>query len=284
MKNIVVLALSLWSFGLFAQNENALLYKVSGNGIEKPSYIFGTIHITCDAKLDPSVMKALDATSQMYLELDMDDPAMQAEMMKMINMKDGVTVSSLISAEDFALLDKYLMEKMKVPAKMLDTYKPFILSSMFMTSLLDCTPQSIEGELMRVSAEQKEEVFGLETVEDQMTVFDKIPYQLQAEELIKSIKNDFADDKLEIELMLKSYATKDLNELQRLANESESTMMKDYSDLLLNNRNANWIPIIERISKKQPTFFGVGAAHLYGNQGVINLLRQKGYNVQAIMN
>ena len=117
-----------------------------------------------------------------------------------------------------------------------------------------------------------------------MSIFDKIPYQLQAEELIKSIKNNFKDDKIEIDLLLKTYTTKNLNEMQRLADDSKNSIMKDYNNLLLNNRNANWIPLIERISKTKPTFFGVGAAHLYGNEGVISLLRRKGYNVQAIKN
>ena len=283
MKNIFILALSLISFVSFAQNENALLYRVSGKGIQ-PSYVFGTIHITCDAKLDGAVNKALDATAQLYLELDMDDAAMQTEMMQLMPMQNGTTISALLTNEDFKILDDYMQAKLNLSAKMIDTYKPFIISAMFLTTLLDCKPQSIESELMRISALQNEPVFGLETVKEQMSIFDKIPYQLQAEELIKSIKNDFKEDKKEINQMLKSYAMKDLNEMQRLTKETKSTMMTDYEDLLLTNRNKNWIPIIEKVSKEKPTFFGVGAAHLLGKEGVISLLRQNGYIVEAIAN
>lgn len=282
MKNLYLFALSIISISTFAQHENALLYKISGNGITEPSYLFGTIHITCDAKLDSNVMKALDATSQMYLELDMDDAEMQTKMMKSISMRDGAKISSMVSAEDFKLLDDYTMEHLKISASVLDNYKPLLLSSMFLSTLLDCKPQSFESELVRISTLQKEPVFGLETVEEQMSFFDQIPYQQQAEELVNSVRGKFKMDKIELNSLLKSYATKDLNEMQRLIESSSSTLMKDYQELLLINRNKNWISMMERISKDKPTFFGVGAAHLIGEEGVISLLRRSGYQVNAV--
>ena len=284
MKNISIVILSFVSFALFAQKDNTLLYKISGKDLAKPSYIFGTVHITCDATLDASVLKALNETSQMYLELDMDDPQMQVNMMKSMSMKDGVTISSLISAEDYKLLDDYLMSKLKVPATVFNTYKPFMLSAVFMSTFLDCTPQSFENELVRISTEQKEPIFGLETVEEQMAIFDKIPYQLQAEELIASIKNDFQEDKRIFQMLMKSYASKDINQLQKLMEESPSKIITDYNHLLLKNRNKNWIALIEKISKDKPTFFGVGAAHLFGDHGVLSLLRRDGYRVDPVLN
>ena len=284
MKNISIVILCFVSFALFAQKDNTLLYKISGKDLAKPSYIFGTVHITCDATLDAAVLKALNETSQMYLELDMDDPQMQVNMMKSMSMKDGVTISSLISADDYKLLDDYLMSKLNVSAAVFNTYKPFMLSAVFMNTFLECTPQSFENELVRVSTEQKEPIFGLETVEEQMAIFDKIPYQLQAEELIASIKNDFQEDKRIFQMLMKSYASKDINQLQKLMEESPSKIITDYNQLLLINRNKNWIGLIEKISKGKPTFFGVGAAHLFGDHGVLSLLRRDGYRVDPVLN
>lgn len=284
MRNIFILALSLLSFSVFAQHENALLYKISGNGITKPSYIFGTMHLSCDVKLDEATRRALAETSQLYLELDMDDPELQTKMMQSMVMKDGAKISSMISTEDFKLLDKFTMSKLNVPAIALDTYKPFFIISMFSTTLFECTPQSLESELMKASQTQKEPIFGLETVEEQMSFFDEIPYQLQVEELMRSIKDNFRSDKVEMDLLTKSYFLKDLNEMQRLISNSKSVIATQYEDLLLTNRNKNWLPQIERISKEKPTFYGVGAAHLIGDQGIIQLLKRNGYNVQAIKN
>jgi hypothetical protein len=282
MKNLFLLALSLLSGSAFAQTENALLYRISGNGIEAPSYIFGTIHITCDATLDDMTKNALAATTQMYLELDLDDPEMQTNMMKHLAMKEGTKLSQLLSEDDYNVLNDYLKQKMNITAEAVDTYKPFVLSATFLSSMLDCAPQSFETELMNISKLQNEPIYGLETVEQQMAIFDEIPYQMQAEELIKSIKNDFKEDKIELNQLIKTHATKDLIGMQRHLAASKNTMITDYEALLLTDRNRNWIKSIVQITKEAPTFFGVGAAHLLGTEGVIHLLRERGYLVEAL--
>ena len=74
---------------LFANSqelEKSLLWKISGKGLKSPSYLFGTIHATCDATLDANTLKALDDTKQLFLEIDMDDKAMPMQMMKMMKM------------------------------------------------------------------------------------------------------------------------------------------------------------------------------------------------------
>lgn len=126
-------------------------------------------------------------------------------------------------------------------------------------------------------------VYGLETIEEQMAFFDKIPYKIQANELVKSVTDNFNADKKELQLLINAYRSKNLNEIQRL-NSSKSALISDYEDLLLNNRNKNWVHLIPKISSDKPTFFGVGAAHLFGKKGVINLLRDEGYTVEAIQN
>lgn len=282
MKNFFIFAFSFCSIFGFAQNKSALLYKISGNGTTQPSYIFGTIHLSCEAKLNQEIQKALEATSQLYLELDMDDPEMQNKMMKSLGMNDNVKISSLLSAEDYAFLDNYLKTKMNVSVAAFDSYKPFIISTMFLGTLLDCTPQSIENELVRYSTIQKKPIYGLETVEEQMDIFNQIPYQLQAEELINSVKADFRNDKIELDAMINTYAKKDLDAMQKIIDNSESMLNGEYRDLLLKDRNHNWISKIERIVKDKPTFFGVGAAHLLGEDGVIMLLRNKGYTIEPL--
>ena len=85
MKRILsLLVVTLLSFfSIHAQKlENSTLWKIEGNGLDNPSYLFGTIHITCDATIDEDVEQALAVTTQVVLELDMDDPNLQAKMMK----------------------------------------------------------------------------------------------------------------------------------------------------------------------------------------------------------
>ncbi len=280
MKKIFLALLTLFAA---SGNSQTLLYKISGNGLKSPSYIYGTIHITCDASLDANTKKALDETQQLYLELDLDDPNMMTAMMGGMSMQNGEKMSNLASAEDFALVDEYLTKNMGASAKMLDNLKPFMVSTMLLPGLMPCTLTSVEDELMKISKVQNEEIFGLETVEEQLAVFDKIPYQIQMDELVASVKNKFADDKLELDKMFELYEKKDLDAMLDMMDTSKNDIVAKYQDDLLNNRNANWIPKITKIAKEKPTFFGVGAGHLGGDHGVLALLRKSGFIVTPVL-
>ena len=262
--------------------EKSLLWKISGNGLKKPSYLFGTIHLTCDSSLDANTLNALEATEQLYLELDMDDKSIQMQMMKLMMMKDGAKLSTLLSPEDFKILDEFLKKNLNMSAKMFDSFKPFMISSMLFPKMLDCKSQSVESELMKVTKEQNEEIFGLEKAEDQMKVFDEISYQDQADELLKTVKDNLEKDKKEFQEMITIYQNKDIEGMLKMMSDSDNKITSENQDILLNNRNKNWIPIMVKTMKDKPTFFGVGAGHLAGEEGVIKLLRKKGYKVEAI--
>jgi uncharacterized protein YbaP (TraB family) len=283
MRKILYVVFGLFSCFNQAQHlENELLWKISGKGLEQPSYLFGTIHATCDATLDDTTLKALEDTKQLYLEIDMDDPMLQMQMIQGMAMKDGVTIASLVSEDEFVLLDEFLQQNIGMSAKMINTFKPFMLSSMLLPKLLDCEFQSIEMELMKVTKAQNEEVYGLETVSEQLAIFDKISYEEQVKELLKTAKSDLTKEKKEMKKVMDVYKTKDIEKMLVLMDESDNTISADNIDLLVVNRNKNWIPVIEKVIKNTPTFFGVGAAHLAGDIGVIKLLRKQGYKVESV--
>ncbi len=283
MKKLFVLVLG-FIFGISSAqtNEKSLLWKISGNGLSQPSYLFGTIHITCDATLPEKVKKALDKTNQLCLELDMDDTNMQTEMMGGMMMKNGVTMQSLSSKEDFEIVDAFLTKNLGFSAKMLNTLKPFMVSAMLYPKMISCEMQSVEGELMKIAKEQKEETIGLETVTEQLNVFDAIPYQDQMNELVKTAKSDLTRDKKELDDMLKLYKTEDIEALYAFTQQSENVLTSQFEDELLNSRNQNWIARMSKIANEKATFFGVGAAHLGGEKGVINLLRKNGFTVEPV--
>ena len=283
MKKILLSLLAVFATQAEAQNlEKSLLWKISGNGIKEASYLYGTIHITCDATLPQKAINALEATNQLYLELDMDDPSLQQSMMQGMMMKDGKTMASLVSAEDFKIVDAFLVKQLGFSAQMLNTFKPFMISAMLYPKMIDCEMQSVEQKLMDVTKEQKEEVFGLESVAEQMKVFDAIPYDIQMKELVKTAKTDLEKDKKEMELFMEIYKSEDINAMYKATQESENEITSKFEEILLSNRNKNWIPIIEKVAKEKATFFGVGAGHLGGEMGVIQLLQKKGYKVEAI--
>ena len=262
--------------------EKSLLWKISGNGLKKPSYLFGTIHLTCDTSLDANTLNALETTEQLYLELDMDDKSIQMKLMKLMMMKDGAKLSTLLSPEDFKILDEFMKKNLNMSAKLFDSFKPFMISSMLFPKMLDCKSQSVESELMKITKEQNEEIFGLEKAEDQMKVFDEISYQDQADELLKTVKDNLEKNKKEFQEMITIYQNKDIEGMLKMMSDSDNKITSENQDILLNDRNKKWIPIMIKIMKDKPTFFGVGAGHLAGEEGVIKLLRKKGYKVEAV--
>lgn len=263
--------------------ENSTLWKIDGNGLEKPSYVFGTIHLTCDATIEADVQKALDETSQVVLEIDMDDPTMLSKMMSGMHMKDHKTISDLVSEKDFAIIDSLLKKEAGMSLKIVQTMKPFFIISMLYPKMLDCPMQSFEQELIKIAKAQDEEILGLETVESQIQVFEDIPYEDQVLDLIRTAKDNLAYDKISFTKMLALYKNEDINGILAMMDDENNASVAKHQDKLLHQRNKNWISKIEEYAKDQPTFFGVGAGHLAGELGVINLLRNAGYKVTAVM-
>jgi len=281
--SILVIAITTTTTSLLAQKlENSTLWKIEGSGLNKASYLFGTIHITCDATLENDVIKALDETKQIVLEIDMDDPDMQDKMMKGMYMKDGKTLKSIVNDEDYQAIDSLFISKMGISVKMIENVKPFFLTSMLYPKFIDCPMESFEAELMKVAKEQNEEIFGLETIDDQINVFEVIPYEDQVKDLVRTAKDNMAYDKAKFAKLLSIYKDENITDMLNIMNDDNYSSVAEYQDELLDNRNINWIPKIKEYAEKQATFFGVGAGHLAGENGVINLLRQAGYTVTAV--
>ncbi|MDY2587628.1 TraB/GumN family protein [Winogradskyella aquimaris] len=286
MKRILslIILISISVFSVTAQElEDSTLWKIEGNGLEKPSYLFGTIHITCDATLEDDVKKALNETTQIVMELDMDDPNMQSKMMQGMYLKDGKTLKDFVTEEEYKSIDSLFINNMGMSVKLLENVKPFFLSSMFYPKMIDCPMQSFELELTKIASEENEEILGLETIEEQINIFDDIPLEDQYKDLVRMAKGNLEKDKAIFSKMLKIYKDEDINALIDIMNDDTYSTMSKHQDILLEQRNKNWISKIDEYVKEQPTFFGVGAGHLPGENGVIQLLRNIGYTVTAVI-
>jgi len=230
--------------------EKSLLWEITGNGLTESSYLYGTIHMTCDASLDKDVLKALDDTKLLVLEIDMDDPTMRSTMMKGLYMKEGKTIKDLVNEEDYETISKFIKDQMGMPLDALANIKPFFISAMFYPKLLGCPVQSFEEALMKVAHEQKEEVLGLETVEEQLQVFDAIPYEDQATDLLRSAKDNLEYDKASFQDLMQLYNNEDIEGMITMMDEDKNLTTTKHKDKMLDNRNKNWISKIGAFSKK----------------------------------
>lgn len=264
-----------------APNTPSLLWEISGNDLESPSYLFGTFHILCasDFTVDGILQEKLSEVEQLYLELDFSDPQLQGQMMQHAMMKGDTTLSQFFTPDEFANLARTFQELTGSPLSFLERLKPVLLVSMVLVPMLDCELTGVEVALMSAIDTENVTVKGLETVARQMSVFDNIPYQVQAKQLEESLlKQDSI--KQAMDQLVALYKSEDIVGMLELTESDPS--LADFSKVLLEERNTQWIPMMEEAAQAKPTFFAVGAAHLAGDMGVVNLLRQAGYQVEPV--
>jgi|694.fasta_scaffold37926_6 uncharacterized protein YbaP (TraB family) len=283
-KLVFIFFFTLCSMQSIAQRDktNTLLWEISGNGLQQPSYLFGTIHMICkeDFLISEIVKQKFNSSKQVYLELDMDDPQLQVTMMQQMQLPDKETLKNKLGESDFKKLDSFLQKEMNMNLVMFDKFKPMMVMSILAQRLLPCAGmESYDMNFAKMATEQKKELLGLEKVEDQLGVFDAIPDSLEIRSIMNMV-NDFESHKKEFSRMSSIYKTQDLDALYQLM--AESPEMMGSQELLLDRRNRNWIPVMESVMKNSTTFFAVGAGHLAGSQGVLELLRKQGYKVKGI--
>jgi uncharacterized protein YbaP (TraB family) len=265
-------------------SEKTLLWQISGNGLKKPSYIFGTMHLLCedDARLSPNLKKAIADADQIYFEIDLDDMNEMMSTLKFIRMNDNVKLSDLLSKEEYDRIKKYFNDHPSlIPFSMMERIKPFMLTSL----LGGFSCEKTDGMEMSIMAEAKKtnkEIKGLETTEYQAGLFDSIPYAQQAKELLNYVDSSEKYSKSTEELV-EVYKKQDLKKIEELTTKSEGGM-DQYLDLLVYNRNQRWMQALNMILRDKSSLIAVGAGHLPGDKGMLSLLKKAGFTVKPIDN
>ena len=274
---------------LNASPNNTLLWRISGNGLQKSSYLFGTMHMLCadDIALSDSLKKAITAADHVYLELDMDNLFEMLGAMQHMTMRGDTTLADLLSMDEYQKVKSHFEKKGGLmPFEMLKALKPLLTASLLAEQQSTGCNQMISMDQL-VMAEAKRAsvpIKGLETMDFQLGIFDKIPYKTQAKQLYQMIAgNDTKGDKNEMQVLTNAYRQQQLDKLEEMTR-SESVGMKEFADLLLDSRNVEWTRKLQQLMKDESLVVAVGAGHLPGAKGVINLLRKAGYKVDPVKN
>lgn len=278
------------------EDKNSLLWEISGKNLKKPSYLYGTIHLIPknDFFLSDATKKVFDASQKVTFEInmkEMNNPMAMISIFTKALMPNGKTLKDLLNAEDYGLVQRKF-DSIGMPLKMLERIKPMFLSVMLGTDGEKITAEgggisesskstSYEMEFLQMGEKQKKEFGGLETVEFQMGIFDSIPYKVQAEMLVKTIKNgnSGSDD---LGKMVEMYKKQDIEAMSKMLQSDDQNELAGYENMLINSRNSNWIPLMAKAMSEKITFFAVGAGHLGGENGVVNLLKKEGYTVKPL--
>jgi uncharacterized protein YbaP (TraB family) len=269
---------------------DALLWKIEHKDLKEPSYLFGTIHMIPeeDFFLPAGMEEAFEKSERVVFEIDMDDMSDMGSLMGMMTglmMKGGMTLEKLLTPEEYKEVSAYF-EAMGLPMFLLGNVKPMFLS---MLAEINLDPTAMQSEeiisyemvLYDKANETSKQVGGLETMAYQMSLFDSIPYKDQAVMLLDAVRGTNQESDM-FEETVELYKLQKIEAMVAMVGESEENADGNYEDVLLNNRNRNWIPVMKKKMSANSTFFAVGAGHLGGQQGVIRLLRKEGYTVTPV--
>lgn len=287
----IILALSILTIAICANAQ--LLWKVTGNGATKPSYLFGTHHIAPVSVIDsvPGLMDALKAVDELYGEIDMSkmtDPATQMQMAKKMMAPADSTLSKVLSAADLAAIDKLFSDNgLPYTTAQLEMMKPAAVANIITLVMAQkanpgFNPNAQIDMVMQSRAKENgKAVKGLETIDQQLNILFGNPISEQAKSLVKVINDPEKSMKAAV-TMTNAYLAGDLAELDRMMHDPEIGMDADEAEKLIYARNGAWVEFLIGALPTASVIAVVGAGHLPGEKGLINLLRKSGYKVEPV--
>ena len=292
MKKLRQILVSLLVTVTAVSASSQVLYKVEGNGLTSPSYIFGTHHLAPLSMIETfGASEPFNQSKQVIGEIDMtqDQMAMSMAMQPHMMAPQDSTLSKLISPEDFAVINEEFKKWSPMPGvdlRMFDAMKPMVATAMVAVGM---SAQAMPG---YNPAEQLDTYFQiqgkadgkaivpLETVEEQAIIlYDTTPIAHQAEALVEMLKNP-GEAIQSVKDLTEAYNAADLAKMLELSEKEDEH--PEFMLALLDRRNANWLTKLPDLMKQAPSFVAVGALHLAGKQGIIEGLRNLGFTVTPV--
>lgn len=284
------------------------IFRISGGGLEKPSYILGTIHVLSGDLLDsiPAFLEAENQCQQLFVESDVTDQQnkkeRQAAGLQLLTLPDGKTISDVLGEERMAILQERMKESCHInladsAAKNLLHFQPSFftlsLNTVILMEALQKYPAMRNGNMMDVACMKRAKARGWkvgnldqiktsEDLEKNKETLSSIDEQVDS---LMALLNNFDERK-----------QKTLKESEEALNMGDYWTAGDYEGFersiqpaneanpaLFAERNKKWMPIIIEAAKEMPTLFVFGAGHLAGPEGVVRMLREAGYKVEQLI-
>ncbi|MGM0612976.1 MAG: TraB/GumN family protein [Bacteroidota bacterium] len=273
---IALLASSMWTSATSQSTlEKSLFWKINHPETEHTSYLFGTMHALPEDDFSiPDILREKIAEADvMYQEIDMASVD-QMEVLNKMMLPEGKTLKQLLPEEEYKEFSAMLKE-FNIPQSQLDflsKMKPIASYGIILNTILE-NPKVYEKELTAIAKEKGTETKGLETMDFQIALFDSIPMTKQINMFYKS------DFEKEIQKQINTYKNQDINQMYHSVKSSEYGNLEKQ---LLTRRNQKWADTLSLKMTDKPVFIAVGAAHLAGENGLIPLLRSKGYSVEPV--
>lgn len=281
-KLVLLVVIALFSVSIQAQEiqaplKNSLLWEISGNGLANKSYLYGTVHVICasDYFLTEKVKKALENSNKLILEINMADPNEIASMQDLAMGK--LTLDKTLNSSQLSKLDEILKKNTGMTVQQVNGYSLTTVMSLISIKSFNCNELKFyEMEFIAKAKERKMEVSGLETVKNQFSIIENA---YTTDEMIASV----AESNSELnKALVNEYKNENIEMLYKNSTTEKLMSVKTRAEML-DNRNINWVKALPEMLLNESSFIAVGAAHLAGEFGVINLLRKAGYSVNPVM-
>ncbi len=284
MKNNLPVLFIFFVSALFAQ-QNSLLWEISGNGINKPSYIYGTMHLR-DSRLfcfPDSAQQKLDSCNVLALEVVIDFKDSKALMNAILVHDENQYLSKILTKQEYKKVKKAVRENCDLATFIIiDKIRPLMLAASLMEAQMKNDvkyPMDIQFQLN--AQEQGKRLYSLESAASQIAVLDKIPLAIQKQELL-SVIDSMPQNKVMLDSMIQMYLRQDLEGLQQVPEGVSAEFDSLWQTELIDKRNEIMVNGIKTLLPNGNAFIAIGAAHLGGEKGIVNLLRKEGYVVRPV--
>lgn len=279
-----------------------LLYRISHKNLEKPSYIVGTYHLAPASFVDsiPGANVVLDEVDVVCGEVvtsEMESFENQKKVQVAIMLPDGKSLTDVFTAEEMqrlnAYMDKYLGMNLNNPLlkSQMGKMTPMALSTQLqLVQYMKMTPnfnplKLIDAHFQIAAKKAGKSVIGLETVDFQIeTLYKGATIERQKQQLLCMVDNDeyYA---LQMKELSAAYFAQDMQALLEIAEEkleNQCDATPEEKEQLIYGRNASWVEKMPTAMGEASTLFVVGALHLPGENGVLEMLKSKGYTIEVV--
>jgi uncharacterized protein len=286
-KLLLILILAFIAYSASAQ----LLWKITGNGLKKPSYLFGTHHLIPISFLDsvPGLYKAFNSSEMIIGEMILSNLDATAMMQKASIMPNHIKMKDLLDEKDYQLVDAELNRVLKLGLNDLSILNPSLILTLYemeiykqLTGFSDDIKSDSYFQL--VGSEKGKKMLGLETIQQQISfLFDNGTLQRQANLLLASIhqKDSALNDMLRLNKLYRAGAIDEMVVIAKKTGDLTQFTEAEYTKIV-DDRNADWMTKLPLQMQASSCFIAVGALHLGGEKGVVKLLQKAGFKVTAV--
>lgn len=289
IKGLLSLALLLIAVAAHGQ----LLWRVSGNGAAKPSYVFCSHHIAPVQVLDTlsGFSRAMAECAEVWGEVDCDSmntPQVRTRVAQSMVAPPDSTLSSLLSPEAYAMVDRSINShfgSMGVSLKQFDKFKPVaittVVQALWAVEDFGMLAQAIDSEVQDRARAAGKPVRSLESIDFQINILYNAPLSQQAADLLEMCR-DAATAKADLHRVNEAYLAQDLATILEITTKATSTADRLAVERLIYDRNRRWAQMLPQVMRERPVLVCVGAGHLPGPDGLLALLRQAGFTVEPV--